>query len=185
MNATLVRARDYAAKEVTQRIRHDHRHASERIVQMLRYIEAHLFDRGLNVQTLLKACHMRDNSLAIRFHQELLEPPKAYITARRMETASRLLAETDFKIWQIGTVLGFSSLGVFSKAFARWAGERPLAFRYRHEIAAVAPNFTNPELCRRALAGLLEPPDAERLIRLLQELYPDTVSALVVLDHAE
>lgn len=176
-------ARNEAAMEVKQRIRRDQRQTSERIARMLRYIEAHLFDPGLNVETLREGCSMRDNSLAIRFHQELQEPPKAYITARRMEIASRLLAETDCKIWQIGTALGFSSLGVFSKAFARWAGERPLAFRRRHELSAGGPAFTNSDLCRRALAGLLEPPEAERLLRLLQELYPGTAAALAVPDH--
>lgn len=165
--------RNQAATEVMNQIRRDRQQSSERIGRMLRYIEEHLFDPGLNVQTLRLACQMRDNSLAIRFHQEVQEPPKTYITARRMETGARLLCETDLRIWQIGYCLGYSSLGVFSKAFCRWSGERPLAYRKRHESDGNQALLASMELGKKALTGRLQTAEAALLLRRLLELYPE------------
>lgn len=171
--------RDRAAREALLCIRRDRERASERIRQLLSYLEEHLFDPGLNVQTLRRACGTLDNSIAVRFHQEIGATPKGYITARRMETATYLLGETDLKIWQIGVLLGYSSLGVFSKSFARWAGERPSRYRRRQERPGDLAEPLDPGLCRNALAGQLEDPEAERLIRRLHELYPG-VGAVVL-----
>lgn len=175
--------RERAAREALRQIRRDRERASERIRQMLTYLEEHLFDPGLNVRTLRRACGALDNSIAVRFHQEVGVTPKSYITARRMETATWLLGETDVKIWKIGALLGYSSLGVFSKSFVRWAGERPSSFRRRHRRPEVrvgeSARPASPEMCQQALNGQLEWPDAERLIRRLHELYPDAGAAVL------
>lgn len=177
--------REQAAQEAFRRIRHDRERVSERIRQLLTYLEEHLFDPELNVRTLRRACGALDNSIAVRFHQEIGVTPKSYITARRMETATWLLGETDLKIWKIGAMLGYSSLGVFSKSFVRWAGERPSTFRRTHWNPEREFGFgglarpASPEMCQMALAGQLEWPEAERLIRRLHELYPDAGAAVL------
>ena len=47
----------------------------------------------------------------------------------RFEIAAALLRDTDLQIQEIATRLGYSTPGGFSRAFARWAGCSPSAFR--------------------------------------------------------
>lgn len=53
----------------------------------------------------------------------------ALVEQSRFEIAGALLRDTDLKLQEIATRLGYSSPGGFSRAFARWAGRSPSAFR--------------------------------------------------------
>jgi len=53
----------------------------------------------------------------------------ALVEQSRFEIAGALLRDTDLKVQEIATRLGYSSPGGFSRAFARWAGCSPSAFR--------------------------------------------------------
>ena len=50
----------------------------------------------------------------------------------RFEIASALLRETDLKAQEIATRIGFRKPNAFSRAFARWAGCSPIAYRNAH-----------------------------------------------------
>ncbi len=158
-----------------ERIRRDRDRVSSRLRPLLEYIEQHLFDRRLNVQHLKQACGIRDNSIAILFHSQVGHSPKSYISERRLETASRLLRDTDIRVWRISEMVGYSGLGVFSKAFNRWAKQRPNAFRRQaRDLACSQPPgpLPNDELMDRALAGSLSHQEASRLLQRLLEIYP-------------
>lgn len=53
----------------------------------------------------------------------------ALVEQSRFELAGALLRGTELKVQKIATRLGYSSPGGFSRAFARWAGCSPSAFR--------------------------------------------------------
>lgn len=53
----------------------------------------------------------------------------ALVEQSRFEIACALLRNTDVKVQEIATKLGYSSPGGFSRAFGRWAGCSPSAFR--------------------------------------------------------
>ncbi|MGX0879821.1 AraC-like DNA-binding protein [Roseovarius sp. MBR-154] len=53
----------------------------------------------------------------------------ALVEQSRFEIAAALLCDTNLKIQEIATRLGYSSPNGFSRAFARWAGCSPSAFR--------------------------------------------------------
>jgi AraC-like DNA-binding protein len=53
----------------------------------------------------------------------------ALVEQSRFEIAIALLCDTDLKVQEIATRLGYSSPGGFSRAFARWAGCSPSDFR--------------------------------------------------------
>ena len=167
-----------AAEPALQQIRTDRLRVTTRLKPLLTYLENHLFDPALNVSNLKRACGIRDNSIAILFHAEVGSSPKSYISDRRLETAGALLRESDLRVWQIGELIGYSSLGVFSKAFNRWAGKRPKVYRNEAEARAGATSIErfrpslDPETLRRALDGELESDEAAPLIRRLLELYP-------------
>lgn len=168
-------ALQHAARRSLETIRRDMVRASFKILAMLQHLEGHLFDSDLNVRSLKEACGIRDNSIALVFHQELKLSPKAYITERRMETSGRLLIETNLHVWQVAELTGYSTLGVFSKAFNRWAGQRPRAYRLEMRRLSgqdLPTPLLNPEFLRRAVAGSLSAEEAKWLVGRLVELYP-------------
>jgi AraC-like DNA-binding protein len=52
--------------------------------------------------------------------------------AIRCEIACMLLAKTDLSVRQIAEVLNYSETGAFSRAFRRWSGQPPSAWRSSH-----------------------------------------------------
>lgn len=180
-----------AALETIDRIRTDHEQVPTKLKPLLAYIEDHLFDADLSVNRIKKACGVRDNSVAIHFHACVGQPPHAYISQCRMEVASRLLRDSELPVWKISDLLGFSSIQVFSRAFYRWAKERPSTYRRIHrrnggEVdeslleaefglesgGGIVPPRLTEDFWRRALTGSLRDDEASELIRHLLELYP-------------
>lgn len=168
--------RDAAAREALDRIRRERDRVHPKLRPLLAYLERHLFDPQLNVNQLKRACEIRDNSIAILFHSQVGTSPKVFISERRLETAARLLSDSDLRVWQVGELVGYSGPGVFSKAFRRWAGLRPQSFRARARKlqAAEEPpaddSFSDEDL-RQALAGTLPLRRARVLLRRLSEIY--------------
>lgn len=166
-----------AARETLERIRADRERAPGKLKPLLAYLEEHLFDPQLNVERLKQACEVRDNSLTLVFHAKLGAPPKRYLTARRLEVAARLLRETPLPIWKISEMVGYSSLSVFSRAFERWAEQRPMAYRHRFRQAATPEKSrlglpVSDEFLEKALAGTLPEEAARVLVQSLLERYP-------------
>jgi AraC-like DNA-binding protein/tetratricopeptide (TPR) repeat protein len=170
-----------AASEALERIRADRARAPQRLKPLLAYIEDNLFDPTLDVNQLKRSCGVRDNSVPIQFHSAVGRPPHGYIEDRRLETACRLLGDTNLKIWQISELLGYSSIQVFSRAFSRWSGQRPTLFRKKarqrsiaNRTGAVARShmFFGPDSLRKALSGELGSDEAGALIERLLTIYP-------------
>ena len=170
-----------AAQETLERIQHDREKAPARIKPLLAYLEEHLFDPDLDFNHLKRACGIRDNTLPIQFHTALDLPPYAYIEDCRLETACRLLSHSDLRIWQISELLGYSSIQVFSRAFKRWSGLRPTAFRKkeaseftkRQEMAKEATTQSAPV----GLGNSYQPIPVE-LLRLAAERMLESISEM-------
>ncbi|MCP4662337.1 MAG: helix-turn-helix transcriptional regulator [bacterium] len=175
--------RDEAAAESLMRIRRDRSRVPPRLDPLLAYIEEHLFDPTLDVNQLKRGCNIRDNSVLIRFHSTLGRTPHAYIEDRRLETACRLLSETSLRIWQVAELVGYSGIQVFSRAFMRWSGERPTAYRKKRRSppaaeprdlpAAPEPeNLLSAESFQKAINGELPPGEANALTGRLLHRHP-------------
>jgi AraC-like DNA-binding protein len=180
-----------AAEEARERLAADKKRVPSRLKPLIAYIDEHLFDPQLSVAGIKRDCGLRDNSIALRFHAQVGAPPKRYITELRLGTAARLLRDTHLKVWQIGELVGYSGLPVFSKAFDRWAGRRPTVyrrqFRSRQEanpapveappgvpqVPEAADGPYDDETLQRALDGTLPLPEACALLAHLQEIYRD------------
>ncbi|KAA0115663.1 AraC family transcriptional regulator [Methylobacterium sp. P1-11] len=50
----------------------------------------------------------------------------------RFEVARRLLTQTDMTFTQVARALGFAEISVFTRAFRRWSGQTPTAWRAAH-----------------------------------------------------
>ncbi|MCP4545771.1 MAG: helix-turn-helix transcriptional regulator [bacterium] len=120
---------EQAARATMARIRHDGEKAPERLKVLFTYLEQHLFERGLDVNQMKRACGKRNNSVSSNFAEVTGQPPHAYIVARRVETATALLRDTDLEIRIIAKLLGFSKHGLLTRNFKACYKITPQAYR--------------------------------------------------------
>jgi AraC-like DNA-binding protein len=168
-----------------QRIRKDRQNASQRLKPLLEHIETHLFNPELNVDQLKRACGIRDNSISIVFHSEMGDTPGNYIAENRLDIAARLLRDTDLKVWRVAEVIGYSGIAVFSRAFERWAGQRPRAFRESvRKVLEKVPDqgdvlpledLHSKKFWRQTMSGELSAEQAQALIDRLRIIYGQPV----------
>lgn len=167
------------ASETLARVHYDRRLAPKRIEPILAYLEHRLFDPNLTANAMYKACDMRDRSISTYFKKAIGHSPWHYIEERRIEVGERLTRLTDVRLTWIALMLGYSSLKVFSNAFFRHTGERPMAYRKKtRRKEAQGDDITPDELrlivkLKRAIMGRLDLTEVDRLLRRIYALYPN------------
>jgi AraC-like DNA-binding protein len=81
------------------------------------------------VATLASKVGMSRSTFAGRFAELVGEPPLHYVTRWRMQKAAALLREGTTTLAEIADRVGYESEAAFSKAFKRWVGTAPGAYR--------------------------------------------------------
>jgi len=87
------------------------------------------------VARLAAEAAMSRSAFAARFQQVVGEPPLHYVTRWRMHKAGTLLRRTGDSLDAVAAQVGYESEAAFSKAFKRWAGLSPGAYRRAREPA--------------------------------------------------
>jgi AraC-like DNA-binding protein len=81
-----------------------------------------------SVASAARALHMSVRTL----HRSLQQEGTSFrelIDQLRQEQAATLLANPRYSVAEVGFLLGFTELSSFSRAFKRWTGKSPAAFR--------------------------------------------------------
>jgi AraC-like DNA-binding protein len=81
------------------------------------------------VESLASKVGMSRSTFAARFAQLVEEPPLTYPTRWRMQKASRLLETRHASVAEVAKRVGYDAEAAFSKAFKRWVGVPPGAYR--------------------------------------------------------
>jgi len=81
------------------------------------------------VESLASAVAMSRSAFAARFAKLVGEPPLQYLTRWRMTTAARLLSSGAMSIPAVAEAVGYTSPIAFTKAFTRFMGVGPGAYR--------------------------------------------------------
>jgi len=102
--------------------------AHPEVRQAIQYIAAHVTE-PLDVRTVARAVAMSPRGLHKAFVEHMGRTPGAHIRAARIDTAKRLLAETETKVEAVARLSGFPSPNTFFVAFRRHCGLTPAAFR--------------------------------------------------------
>jgi len=99
-----------------------------RFAPVLARIEA---DPGapLRVADLAAVIHLEPAYFSRRFRDAFGAPPAAYVRARRVEAAERMLWRTDRTVESIARALGFTDAFHLSRTFKRLTGLSPTAYR--------------------------------------------------------
>jgi AraC-like DNA-binding protein len=85
------------------------------------------------VESLASKVGMSRSAFAARFAQLVEAPPLTYLTRWRMQKASRLLETSHAGVAEVAKRVGYDAEAAFSKAFKRWIGVAPGAYRRRAE----------------------------------------------------
>ncbi|MFO0613453.1 MAG: AraC family transcriptional regulator [Polyangiaceae bacterium] len=91
------------------------------------------------VEKLASRVGLSRSSFASRFTELVGEPPLQYLARWRMSRAAELLRDTGDRVNEIATSVGYESVPSFNKAFRKWQGQSPSAFR-RSTTGARPPN---------------------------------------------
>lgn len=166
-----------AATTAQGRIDHDHQRASDESRRMLELIRQHLFDPRLNVDWMLASLELSHNASS-RFRAEIGIAPKRYIDLRRLETARRLLRDTDLEVQDIGTLIGYRRFAAFSHAFKQRTGRRPKA--YRDALPPIGPPVADeaPQAAEPQEGILLDDETRQAALRLAQHYGCSTSQAI-------
>ena len=81
------------------------------------------------VESLASKVGMSRSAFAARFAQLVEEPPLTYLTRWRRQKASRLLETSPAGVAEVAKRVGYDAEAAFSKAFKRWIGVAPGAYR--------------------------------------------------------
>ena len=91
----------------------------------------------LNLDDMAAVAGFSRYHFAREFRVVFGETPRAYLSRRRVERAKDLLAHANLTVTEVCMVVGFSSLGSFSRRFRELVGCSPSEFRRKASPAAV------------------------------------------------
>lgn len=119
------------------------------------------YDQPLDIAALARIAHVSEAHFIRTFAATFNETPHRYLQRRRVERAMFLLRSTDLPVTEICFLVGFSSLGTFSRTFTAIVGEPPSRHRRRGSVPAVPGCFvmawTRPWEPPSARSGTEEP----------------------------
>ena len=98
------------------------------LADAIRYMREHACD-PCNVQDVLQHVPIARRRLEKHMSAELGRTPHQEILRVRIDTAVRMLTETDFPLIQIAEKTGFSAIQNFNRAFRSHLGQTPAAYR--------------------------------------------------------
>jgi AraC-like DNA-binding protein len=100
------------------------------------------YGRPLDVATLARIAHVSPAHFSRRFRATFGETPHHYLQRRRIERAMALLRDTAHPVTDVALLVGFNSLGTFSRTFRDVVGVPPSEYRRRARPVVAPVCFT-------------------------------------------
>lgn len=109
----------------------ENRKEKDVLIQVLDYIEENKKSAELSVSTVADFFGMSMSNLSHRFKLYTNQKISDYITEKRFEYAVELLEKTDYRISEIGEMLGYTQTSSFIRKFRQYYNMTPLEYRNR------------------------------------------------------
>ena len=118
------------------------------VTQLTDYLLAHLHT-SLSLETLAQQVGLSAYHFAHLFRKTTGETPHQFVIRTRLETAQRLLKETDWPLSQVALSVGFQSQSHFTQVFKERLGETPRQYRQTHGKGTSVPHFSTKNSARK------------------------------------
>jgi AraC-like DNA-binding protein len=99
------------------------------VLRAMEQIDANISDPHLNVAGVASVLGMNPTYLSELFVKQLGQRMSGFISARRMENARKLLADTDWQVKRIALEVGYANPNWFGQVFRNHTGQTPLQCR--------------------------------------------------------
>ncbi|MCW2523341.1 MAG: AraC family transcriptional regulator [Frankiales bacterium] len=107
----------------------------------------------LPIHDLCRAVGVSERTLRRRFLADTGMTWRQYLLQTRLLSAMALLTERDRSVLDVATTVGFESASAFTRAFTRYAGETPSAYRQRALTSAAGAANGQRASEERGMAG--------------------------------
>lgn len=87
------------------------------------------YNEDITLSYFAKKYYLNTSYLGFIFKQKMGVSFNKYLNIRRMEEAKKLLKNTDLKIYEIASKVGFKDSGYFSRKFESYTNLSPIEFR--------------------------------------------------------
>jgi len=111
------------------RERESKKHYRDLLAQALEFIDKHYCENSLSLNVVAKEVNISPCYFSAVFSQEVGQTFVEYLTQKRMETARRLLQQTDQRSSDIANTVGYKDPHYFSYLFKKTQGCTPRNFR--------------------------------------------------------
>lgn len=101
------------------------------ITKVKEYLKEHYSD-NINLSELSEKFYINPYYLSHLFKEKTGDTYLSFLTNIRINKAMELLKETDFRIYEICEMVGYSDVNYFSKLFDKFVGFKPSKFRKNH-----------------------------------------------------
>lgn len=98
------------------------------INDILKIIEEN-YSKNLTIMDISNEVYLSPNYISIIFKKEIGESFTDYLVKYRLEKAKRMLKETSLKVYQIGSMVGYSNISYFCSIFKNYYGVSPSEYR--------------------------------------------------------
>ena len=103
--------------------------AGGNIIRRVYYYMEKNFDKDLKLEGIARIFNYNSAYLGKLFRREMGENFNNALDMIRIKNARRLLQETDFKVYQISEMVGYSSIDYFYLKFKKYVGTSPKEYR--------------------------------------------------------
>ncbi|MGN1097708.1 MAG: AraC family transcriptional regulator [Clostridia bacterium] len=103
--------------------------SAERYVQQAVYYIQENIGKKTTVIDVSSRLNLSKTYFTSIFTKQMGIPPKKYILSQHMETAKELLKRTSYSVGEIANIVGYDDSSDFTKAFIRYEGTAPSAYR--------------------------------------------------------
>ncbi|MCU6707353.1 AraC family transcriptional regulator [Paenibacillus sp. J5C_2022] len=126
-------ATDAAGSEVQSGDDPDVSHANgRRLVHEVKAFIAGHYDRTITLDEVAQHVHLNASYLSHLFKELTGMKYIEYLTEYRMDKAKSLLADTNWKVYEVGEMVGYENPRYFTLIFKKYTGQSPLEYRNAH-----------------------------------------------------
>lgn len=108
---------------------------SDAVMQAIQYIDSHFGDNDLTLSSVAERFYVNKTSLSKKITQITGQSFPEYLNQLRMDRAKKMLEDPHYMIYEVASLVGYSSQHYFCRLFREYSGMSPTEYRVKHTNA--------------------------------------------------